>query len=401
MLRQTSQRASRLLSRRQFYYNHGRQQQLQQRSSSSSFSTEQSWAPVLVIAAAVLAQQQQQKQEQQHDGHYKGRETTSKSSLSSGYYHATTKCELLSMPRWSLFQSTMDSRQKTLEYLTRNANQKDALTEKYDMTNFEQSIIGIGSFGAVGRATCRATGEHVAIKKLPKDLTSDAAVQRELQALVQIRQAGGHPNLNTFREHFHVEHDDAYYLVMDLVEGGELFDALCRTGPMCEADAARFVRQLASALQFLHALELVHADLKPENLLLSQHDAGAASVKLVDFGCCRPSSESRAGQKKNSSRDEAPDGSTRVNVTPEYCPPEVLADLQKAQALDEDMNPDFTSSYDMWSLGVILFVMLVGAHPFDLKGNATDEEIAHNVLQSRLVTKTPEWKKYVTDFCID
>ena len=279
-----------------------------------------------------------------------------------------------------------------------NANTKDNLHEKYDMTNFERSIIGVGSFGAVARALCRTTGEYVAIKKLPKESTSDTAVQRELQALIRIRQAGGHPNLNTFREHFHVEEDGAYYLVMDLIGGGELFEALCRTGPMREADAARFVRQLASALQFLHALDLVHADLKPENLLLSQPDVGSASIKLVDFGCCRPVSDSPAGRNdENNNHDVTPDGSVRVNVTPEYCPPEVLADLQKAQALGEEMDPNFAASYDMWSLGVILFVMLVGAHPFDLKGNATDEEIAHNVLESRLVTKTPAWKRHVAD----
>lgn len=343
-------------------------------------------APALVVAAAVLVQTITSHEERETATRRLHRHHASSSIITT-----TTACEFMSMPR---FLSGRAPQSPTpVEFMDREAKPTDDLHRRYDLSGFDSSIMGVGAFGAVGRALCRETGRPVALKKLPKASTSDAAVARELQALIQIRQAGGHPNLNAFREHFDDETHDAYYLVLDVVEGGELFDALCRDGPMCEADAARFTRQLGSALQFLHSLELVHMDLKPENLLLSQPDAKAASVKLVDFGCCRPSTESK--KNVNFAEQVGPDGSTRVNVTPEYCPPEVLAELQKAQALGEDMSPHITPSYDMWSLGVILFVMLVGAHPFDLKGNASDEDIAHNILESRFVTKTPEWKEHI------
>ena len=192
------------------------------------------------------------------------------------------------------------SRQETLHYLDQTAQPQNALHARYQISGntTADSIIGVGSFGAVQHAICRDTQQAVAIKRLPKESTSVVAIQRELQALLAIRQAGGHPNLTALREHFTAPHDDAYYLVMELVPGGELFDALCTTGPLCEADAARFVRQLASALQFLHALGLVHADVKPENCILSEPNAAKASVKLVDFGCCQPATSSTTTSTK-------------------------------------------------------------------------------------------------------
>lgn len=332
------------------------------------------------------------------------------------------------------------SRQETLHYLDQTAQPQNALHARYQISGntTADSIIGVGSFGAVQHAVCRDTQQAVAIKRLPKESTSVVAIQRELQALIAIREAGGHPNLTALREHFTAPHDDAYYLVMELVPGGELFDALCTTGPLCEADAARFVRQLASALQFLHALGLVHADVKPENCILSEPNAAKASVKLVDFGCCQaaatststssnnknkataaPSSPTRtwlgSGNKNNkesnstnnttntttntssASSSSAENEQDRTAVTPAYCPPEVLAEMRKNQMQgDWDAKPTITAAYDMWSLGVILFVMLMGAHPFDLEGKASDEEIAHAILQARLLTQTPAWHKHIT-----
>lgn len=309
----------------------------------------------------------------------------------------STKCEFL-MPSPVQFLT----RQQTVEYMDRTAKPSNALHQKYIIEH--DALLGVGSFGAVSRATCRQTGQVVAIKKLPKESTSDAAVQRELQALLAIRQAGGHPSLTALREHFVDPDHDSYYLVMDLVAGGELFDALCRNGPLSEADAARFTRQVASALNFLHSLGLVHADLKPENCMLSQPDAQSASLKLVDFGCCQPVNETStlargsptrrlfgSGGKVVKDQDELP----RTAVTLAYCPPETLADLRKIQALGQNERPEITTKYDMWSLGVVLFVMLVGAHPFDLQGKCTEEETAHNILQARVLTKTPEWHKHI------
>eukprot|EP00977_Amphora_coffeiformis_P023196 scaffold12434_cov177-Amphora_coffeaeformis.AAC.6 len=399
MIRQTTQKTATIV--RQAGRHHRRSS-----SSSSSFASSSSLAPLLVVAAstalAATTYATGQKDSLPSAEASRSINNNSNSTTVTAPYSilplaVSASCEFL-MPPPAQFMS----RQQTVDYLDRTAKPSNALHRKYIIER--DALIGVGSFGAVSKATCRETGQVVAIKKLPKESTSDAAVQRELQALLAIRQAGGHPSLTALREHFDDPDHDSYYLVMDLVAGGELFDALCRDGPLSEADAARFTRQAASALNFLHSLGLVHADLKPENCMLSQPDAQSASLKLVDFGCCQPVNETGtiargsptrrffgSGSKAAKDQDEL----VRTAVTPAYCPPETLADLRKIQAMGQNHRPEITKKYDMWSLGVVLFVMLVGAHPFDLEGKCTDEEIAHNILQARVLTKTPVWHKHI------
>jgi serine/threonine protein kinase len=128
-----------------------------------------------------------------------------------------------------------------------------------------------------------------------------------------------------------------------------MFDHLCTHGAYSEADAARLIREVASALAFLHGLQTVHGDLKPENLLLSSEKAGSAVVKLVDFGSAQVSVD-----------EDSDETSTRPTAsTPAYSPPEFLENKEVG-----NIDP----SFDMWALGVILYIMLTGVHPFDLYG---------------------------------
>jgi len=87
--------------------------------------------------------------------------------------------------------------------------------------------------------------------------------------------------------------DKNYYLAMELIEGGELFEHLIENGPYSEGLAASFLRQFAEAICFVHSSGLAHADLKPENLLLSSNDMDTAKLKVVDFGCARSHDQSR------------------------------------------------------------------------------------------------------------
>ena len=104
----------------------------------------------------------------------------------------------------------------------------------------------------------------VAVKQISKEYTDDAAFQREMDAFLHIRKVGGHPNICGLRETF--DEGGFYYLILDLIQGGEMFDHLMKDGAYSEADAARLVREVGSALSFLHGIGLVHSDLKPENL---------------------------------------------------------------------------------------------------------------------------------------
>lgn len=148
-------------------------------------------------------------------------------------------------------------RNRTIQKLLA-AKTQVSLTDKY-LVDLKQPPLGEGAFGSVHLARHRQSGELVAIKKIPKQMTSYDTFQREMEALLHIREHGRHPNICSLRENF--EEGQHYYLVLDLVSGGEMFDHLCQQGPYSEADAARLVREVASALAFCHGIGVVHGDL--------------------------------------------------------------------------------------------------------------------------------------------
>jgi len=229
--------------------------------------------------------------------------------------------------------------------------------------------LGEGTFGSVYLATHRETGEKFALKKISTAATDDAAFRREIAALLHLRGAGGHPNVCGLREHFEgVGPAGDYCLVLDLVSGGEMFDHLIGSGPYSEADAARLMREVASALSFLHGIGVWHNDLKPENLMLSARGRNSA-IKIVDFGCA---------DVVRGDDVRADDG--RCVGTLGYSPPEAL----------DPHNPDRNhrdQTTDMWAVGVILYIMLVGAHPHDLKGRADDTTIARRIVSKKYKLK--------------
>ena len=241
---------------------------------------------------------------------------------------------------------------------------------------FVVALVWVGTFGAVYLGKNKITGEEVAIKKISKQHTDNVAFQREIEALLHVRDSGGHPNICGLQENF--DENDYYYLVLDLVSGGEMFDQLCAEGAYSEADAARLLREVASALAFLHGIGIVHGDLKPENLLLSTAQKHNSVVKVCDFGCAQVNWSSTVVPHSNDYRQSNPyqalDKPATAN-TPAYTPPEVLKRSKRKTVIDP--------SFDMWALGVILYIMLTGVHPFDLYGNSTDEEIVHQIVSGK------------------
>lgn len=117
--------------------------------------------------------------------------------------------------------------------------------------------LGSGAYGDVYLCRERTSGEACALKKIPKEFTDDDEFQREMNALLHIRAHGGHPNICMLRENF--DEADDYLLVLDLVDGGEMFEHLIKHGAYSEADASRLLRQVASALDFIHGIGIVHA----------------------------------------------------------------------------------------------------------------------------------------------
>lgn len=150
-------------------------------------------------------------------------------------------------------------RHQTMQMLSKTSTAA-TLKSRYDVD--WDNPLGEGAFGAVYLCTNRDTGQKYALKKISKRLTNKASFMREIDALMHIRESGGHPNICRLIENF--DEGEFYYLVLDLISGGELFDQLARSGPYSEADAARLVREVASALAYLHGVGIVHSDLKPE-----------------------------------------------------------------------------------------------------------------------------------------
>ncbi|KAL6060960.1 calcium calmodulin-dependent protein kinase type 1G [Balamuthia mandrillaris] len=192
--------------------------------------------------------------------------------------------------------------------------------------------IGKGGFSVVYKATKKSTGEKFAIKRIQKD---EEGVDIELlKREIYIMKKVNHPNILKLFEVY--EDEDYFFLVLELVEGLELFDKIVDRGNYSESDAANIVRQILEAVKYLHEEGIVHRDLKPENLL-SAGDGENEVVKVADFGFAKNFGEEKLVTSCGS---------------PGYVAPEVLT---------ED---SYTNAVDMWSVGVIVYILLSGYPPF-------------------------------------
>lgn len=148
-------------------------------------------------------------------------------------------------------------RHQTIQRM-QNTAVKDTLESNYIIE--WNTPLGEGSFGQVYFATDKRTGEELAVKKISKQCTDNVSFQREMDALLHLRNHNGHPHICGLRENY--DEGSFYYLILDLVCGGEMFDQLCTNGAYSEADAARLIREVANALAFLHGIGIVHGDMK-------------------------------------------------------------------------------------------------------------------------------------------
>uniref|UniRef100_A0A674MF25 Si:ch211-255p10.4 n=1 Tax=Takifugu rubripes TaxID=31033 RepID=A0A674MF25_TAKRU len=189
------------------------------------------------------------------------------------------------------------------------------------------------SLGLVKLGVHCITGQKVAIKIVNREKLSESVlmkVEREIAILKLIE----HPHV--LKLHDVYENNKYLYLVLEHVSGGELFDYLVKKGRLTPKEARKFFRQIISALDFCHSHSICHRDLKPENLLLDEKN----NIRIADFGM--------ASLQVGDSLLETSCGS------PHYACPEVI----RGEKYDGRRA-------DVWSCGVILFALLVGALPFD------------------------------------
>ena len=234
--------------------------------------------------------------------------------------------------------------------------------------------LGQGAFAIVKLVTSKLTGEEFALKLIDKRWTKASAMEQELAVL---RAVGRHKNVVGMVDSFELPAE--YGLVLELATGGEVFDRLCDRGTYTERDAAALVRQVTSALQHIHQANVVHRDIKPENLL-HVDVADDAPVKVCDFGLSifygddRPKTKGTGG-------------------TTAYMAPEVLKAVARGGA--EGLGP----SIDMWAVGVVLYILLGGYHPFDPDGLADDKKMAKAIIACRWAFDDPVWKEVGRAMC--
>ncbi|KZV30596.1 CBL-interacting serine/threonine-protein kinase [Dorcoceras hygrometricum] len=197
--------------------------------------------------------------------------------------------------------------------------------------------IGEGTFAKVKFAKNSETGQPVALKILDKDKVLKHKMAEQIRREIATMKLIKHPNVVRLYEV--MASKTKIFIVMEFVTGGELFDNIVNHGRMQEDDARKYFQQLINAVDYCHSRGVFHRDLKPENLLLD--DAG--NLKVSDFGLSALSQTVRD------------DGLLHTTCgTPNYVAPEVL----------NDRGYDGATA-DLWSCGVILFVLLSGYLPFD------------------------------------
>jgi len=204
--------------------------------------------------------------------------------------------------------------------------------EKYEVGE----VLGRGAFSVVKAVTSKRSGRKYAVKIIDKkNVGQDMNRLRiEIDILTRVK----HPNIINLKEI--MEDEDTLYIITELVTGGELFDKIVELGAYTEADAAELVARMVSAIDYLHSMNIVHRDLKPENLLLKD-DGDISEVKLADFGLSKIVSEGVQKQLMQTACG-----------TPGYVAPEVLT----ADGYDKEV--------DLWSIGVITYILLCGFPPF-------------------------------------
>jgi len=237
------------------------------------------------------------------------------------------------------------------------------LTEVYEVNH----QLGSGFYGVVKGCKHKSKSSNRAVKFVSLEEETDhlTIVKNEVHVLATIDQ---HPNITALKEYF--VSDSQYALVFELYTGGELFDKLIDLGKFKEPDAKKVIDQVLQAVNYLHQQSITHRDIKLENILLSSKDPADAKVILADMG--------------NASIIWTDDDGNSLPLTDPlpgsliYAAPESL----------KDDSAGYGKEVDIWSVGVITYILIAGFPPFNADD---DEQLKPKIIKGPVQFPSPEW----------
>ena len=217
--------------------------------------------------------------------------------------------------------------------------------------------LGEGAFGEVWLVKHKLFGKMFALKIIEKGpYSNDEEIINEIEILKKL----DHPFILKILE-FHST-PSRYYIVTDFCPEGELFDEVAKRDVFTERDAAYVLYQVLSAIRYCHKMRVFHRDLKPENIMIiKRYPEGMLDVRIIDFGTAKIFKENAKANK--------------VVGSSYYIAPEVL-------------KGKYDEGCDIWSIGVIMYILLVGNPPFN---GDTDEEIMDSVASGKYETDIPQF----------
>lgn len=207
--------------------------------------------------------------------------------------------------------------------------------EKYEFI----SEVGKGSFGVVYKAKLKKTGDLRAIKIIKKSDNS-VSVTKKLIREIELLENSDHPNIIKIYEFYNCP--DYVCIVSDFGKGGSLANSLNQIIKESETTKAQIMFQLLSAVNYCHNIKVMHRDIKPDNILIEKNKDGLYKIKLIDFGTAMVFVKNEH----------------RITGTSHYIAPEVL-------------SGDYNEKCDIWSCGVLCYVLFKGSFPFN--GNTRNE----------------------------
>ena len=224
----------------------------------------------------------------------------------------------------------------------------------------KKEILGRGSFGIVYLVKQRYLSRYFAMKVIKKSPTKAKEEEENLMNEVDILRKLDHPNIVKITDFYSLKTE--YNIITEYCQEGELFDEIKANSPFNEALAAWYLKQILSAVSYCHNMNIIHRDLKPENILIVKRQKnGFHPIKIIDFGTAKVFQKEKA--------EHVLIGSAY------YIAPEVL-------------SRNYTELCDLWSCGVIMYILLTGRPPFN---GSSEEEIMKKIKDGVYDLKKYPW----------